>query len=79
MRAILVLIGMTAVAFGVIMLLITVGFAVQVDPALSGAAWRAAVLAKLTGNLAVGWLMGAVGLVGGVILIVLARRGAELD
>lgn len=73
MRALFVLAGLTGIAYGLIMLLITLGFAAQVDPALTGAAWRAAVLTKLAGNLRVGLFMGVGGLLAGIGLIVYAR------
>lgn len=77
MRALLVLAGLTGIAYGLMVLLITLGFAAQVDPDLSGAAWRAAVLDRLTGHLKAGLLMAAVGLLGGIGLILYARFGAR--
>ncbi len=75
MKAILVLAGLTLIAYGVIVLLITFGFATQVDPNLKGTAWRAAVLARLFGNLIVGLVLSALGLVGGIGLTLWARFG----
>lgn len=73
MRAILVLVSLGLIVYGVLVLLITLGFATQVDPALTGPAWWAAVRAKLSGNLVVGLIMGAVGLLLGIGLFVYAR------